>query len=103
MHRMLMSPLALIGLIIMSGCGLLTNERVVVKTVTEYVYESPTWQYCIGRPTPPKPDAKGIITAADARAYEADLHAWGEDCESKVNGGRLEAEQRQKEVANEVR
>lgn len=87
----------------MSGCGLLTNERVVVKPVVEYVYESPAWQHCKTRPSPPRPNAKGVITAADARAYEADLHAWGEDCESKVNGGRLEAEQRQKEEANEVR
>ena len=85
----------------MSGCGLLTNERVVVKTVTEYVYESPTWQHCSTRPTPPKANAQGVVTAADARAYEADLHAWGEDCESKVNGGRLEAEQRQKEMKDE--
>lgn len=81
----------------MSGCGLLTNERVVVKPETVYVFESPTFQHCKTRPVPPGPQA----TEADGRQYTIDLHDWGTDCEAKVNGGRLEAEQRQKEMKDE--
>lgn len=56
----------------------------VVKREVTFQFEPEIYDHCLSEPEPP---AGERITTADRRDWEADLVAWGRDCQAKVNGG----------------